>query len=99
MPTFALEYKVSNLYSDTSTAQAELSSRFSKKGVFTLEPSEYLSRAPCPDTKCERYLRVRVKNRGKYKLLYFSYWNNLELHTIQTQHLVFEDDPPKATRF
>ena len=65
-----------------------------KKGWFTLVPSEYRSRAPCPDTKCERYLRVRVKNRVKYKLLYFNYWNNLQLHTIQTQHLVFDNDPP-----
>ena len=97
MPTFALEYKVSTLYSDTGTARAELSSRYSKKGVFTLVPSEYLSRAPSPDTKCERYLRVRVKNRGKYKWLYFSYWNNVELHTIQTEHLVFDNDPPQTS--
>ena len=99
MPTFALEYKVSNLYSDTSTAQAELSSRYSKKGWFTLVPSEYLSQAPCPDTKCEHYLRVRVKNRGKYKLLYLiigTTWNStLYKHNIWSSIMI----PPKLHDF
>ena len=48
VPTFVPEYKVSTLGTK-------------KKGVFSLVPSEWRTRAPCPGTKCERCLSERSR--------------------------------------
>ena len=54
-PSALLSARVA-LYSGIGTVH-EFWDKFLKKGVYTLVPSEYKTRAPCRGTRCERCLR------------------------------------------